>query len=85
MIFSLFIKKRLEESQAFDKLSKAAFACERDAQNAFDKFSSKCKYLTVSGLEIKRLPYFNKKGRPKKGEVPAGYQYFITANAYGVA
>jgi transposase len=72
-------KESTKEYQAFEKLSKSAFACQRDAQNGFDTFSSKCKYLTVSDLRIEKVPYFDKKGRPKKDEIPAGYHYFIAA------
>jgi transposase len=72
-------KESSREYQEFDKLTKLAFACQHDAQKAFDTFSLSCKYLTVSDLIITKVAYFAKKGRPKKEEVPTGYHYFITA------
>ena len=74
-----YAKESAKEYQAFEKISKTAFACQTDAQKAFDTFSSKCKYTTVSDLIIKKEAYFDKKGRPRKDEIPAGYHYFITA------
>jgi transposase len=74
-----FAKESTKEYKAFEQLCKSPFACETDAQKAFDKFSLKCKYLTVSSLIINKVAYFDKKGRPKKDEIPAGHHYFITA------
>lgn len=75
-------KESSQECQEFLHLTKAAFACEHDAQKAFEKFSLQCKYLTMSDLVLEKLAYFDKKGRPKKDEMPTGYHYFISARVY---
>ena len=76
-----FAKESTKEYKAFEQLGKTAFACETDARNAFDKFSLKCRYLTADSPTIKKKAYFDKKGRPGKDGIPAGYHYFITAEA----
>jgi transposase len=75
-------KESSQECQEFLHLTKAAFACEHDAKKAFEKFSLQCKYLTMSDLVLEKLAYFDKKGRPKKDEMPTGYHYFISARVY---
>lgn len=75
-----FQKSSSKEFQAFTKLSKASFDCREDAARAVVKFKKSCKYLTISDLHISEVPYYEGKGRPKKGEEPKGRHYFIAAN-----
>jgi transposase len=77
-----FAKKSEEEYKAFLKLSREDFESESAAQKAFDKFISKCKYLSINDLEFKKVPVYDKKGRPSKTDIPVFFQYFIQATAY---
>lgn len=77
-----FAKKSAAELAAFTKLCKEPFATTHDAQKAFDIFLKKCKYLSINQLDFNKKAVYDKKGRPGKDELPAGYQYFIRATAY---
>ena len=70
-------KESEKECRAFSKLSKGIFDCEQDAQTAANNFVLKCKYLSVNHLIIKKVPFFDKQGRPKNGEAPSGHRFFI--------
>jgi transposase len=83
----LALRKKFREASekeyaGFVKLSKEAFNCPNDAQRGYDLFLKKCKYLTITDLNLEKVAFFDKKGRPKKEETPAGYHYFIRATAY---
>ncbi|MDZ7933545.1 MAG: IS1634 family transposase [Emticicia sp.] len=77
-----YFKASQKEHNDFRKLCKSAFDCQNDAQNAIDKFISKCKYLTINDISIQKVAFFDKKGRPKKEEIPTGFHYFIHATDY---
>jgi transposase len=76
-----YLKGSEQEYKRLTKLCREAFSCEQDAEKAYNKFVSKCKYLTVNDLIIAKVGFFDKKGRPKKDEIPTGYEYFIQASA----
>jgi transposase len=75
-----FCKSSSQEFQAFMKLSKEFFDCSEDAISAINKFKKSCKYLTVNDLKINNVAYYANKGRPKNGQAPEGYRYFIEAS-----
>jgi transposase len=75
-----YLKRSEKEYDDFAKLCKVHFGCEKDAQKAINAFALNLKYLTINDISIKRVAFFEKKGRPKNGDAPAGYHYFIEAN-----
>lgn len=77
-----FAKKSEEEYKAFSKLCREDFESEGAAQKAFNKFISKCKYLSTSDLVFKKVAIYDKKGRPSKTDIPVCFQYFIQATAF---
>lgn len=77
-----YLKNSEKEYHSFTKLCNNAYSCEKDAQRAIDTFVSACKYLSISDLCIKKIGFFDKKGRPQKDALPVGYHYFIDATAY---
>jgi transposase len=76
-----YLKGSDKEYSDFLKLCKQKFSCKKDAQKAVADFIKRCKYITVNNLTIKEIPVFDKKGRPKKGENPIGYDFYIQAEA----
>jgi transposase len=77
-----FAKKSEAEYKAFLKLTKESFESESAAKKAFEKFISKCKYLSINRLECKKIPVYDKKGRPSKTNLPVAFQYYIQGTAY---
>lgn len=67
------------ERKNFYKLCMRDFACKEDAQKSLDKFEKTLKYTTLNSRTIEKSPVYSKKGRPKKGENPDSYKYFIKA------
>lgn len=77
-----FSKKSEQEYKAFAKLCRAPFASEKQAQGKLDDFIKKCNYLSVNTLNFETQPFYAKKGRPSKTDVPVGTHYYIRGNAY---
>jgi hypothetical protein len=59
--------------------SRESFDCQADAQKGVDNFIKKCKYITISNLTLNQVEVYDKKGRPKKGEIPAKNHFYIQA------
>jgi len=68
------------EYHAYLKLVRSGFDCIKDAKKAADSFIKKCKYLFFNNLGFNKVPFFDKKGRPRKEEAPAGHLFYIQAN-----
>lgn len=62
-----------------EKLSKKPFACEVDAELAFNDFKKQCDLLGFEQGTLIKQPTYSHSGRPKTDEAPTGYQYFIEA------
>jgi transposase len=77
-----FAKKSEEEYKAFTKLCRVPFATQKAAQDKLDTFIKKCKYLSINSLDFEEQPFYAKKGRPSKTDVPQGTHYYIKGIAY---
>ncbi len=77
-----YAKNSQEELQEFYKLCRQAFDCQNDAQKAIDLFQKKCKYLHIQDLSFKQVACFSQKGKPKKGQLPDKYLFYIQATPY---
>lgn len=77
-----YAKNSQEELQQFYKLCRQAFDCQNDAQKAIDHFQKKCKYLHIQDLSFKQVACFLQKGKPKKGQLPDKYLFYIQATPY---
>lgn len=75
----IYAKNSQEELQQFLKLCRQSFDCQNDAQKAFDLFQKKCKCLHIHDLTFKKVACFSQKGKPKKGQIPDKYLFYIQA------
>lgn len=65
------LEKEAEQARKqLKQLSREAFHCQADAQQAAQKFSQSLKWMQLDQLEIQVEKHFKKPGRPKSGEVP---------------
>ncbi|RLV58136.1 IS1634 family transposase [Parashewanella curva] len=71
-------KHTSKEQKQLSKLMNQGFACELDAQKALSAFESTLKWCELIETTIVKKAKYQRSGRPKKGEQPEGYQYFIT-------
>lgn len=72
-----FAKQCEQQNKAFDKLCKTGFKSKEDAQEALNTFVKKNKSIIINALDMKEVPFFESKGRPKKDALPTGIHYFI--------
>ena len=75
-------KNLTKELKSLAQLAKKQFACATDAQKAMSEFQSQSQLLSFEQSEIRQVPEFAGRGRPKKDEVPTGYHYKIEANPF---
>ena len=75
-------KNSQAELQQFLKLCRQSFDCQNDAQTAINLFQKKCKYLHFKDINIEKVGYFLKKGKPKKEQKPDKYLFYIQATPY---
>jgi transposase len=78
------LDKRLEsatstQSKALKQLSNHGFACVADALDAAHQFNKKLKYHLLREIQVEKKPYYQKPGRPRRGEQPLGYTYHLHA------
>lgn len=73
-----------KQRRIYDEMNKALwhcacqpFSCENDAKKAVEKIIRAKKHVYDVSYEIKKAPQFNQKGRPKKGQLPDGFNYQI--------
>ncbi len=70
---------KTKKIKALKELGNHPFACEADAVDAAKAFDKKLKYHRLTDIEILQKPHYDKAGRPRKGDVPKGYTYHISA------
>ncbi|TKG27223.1 IS1634 family transposase, partial [Vibrio breoganii] len=75
-------KNLTKELKSLAQLAKKQFACATDAQKAMSEFQSQCQLLSFDQSEIRQVPEFAGRGRPKKDEDPTGYHYKVEANPF---
>jgi len=68
------------EYSNFKQLCKKEFACQADAQKAFEEFSKKCQYVVFDDFKINEISKYSSKGRPSETTVPERLFYTIEAN-----
>jgi transposase len=76
------VKESEKELRDFLKLCNTAFNCKVDAQKTINSFKKKCKYLSFNILDMKEVPVFEKKGRPKKDAKPKSFQYYVQGEVF---
>ena len=69
------------ERKAFAKLCRRPFACREDAEKEWEKFQKTLRFICVHEREIRALPRYEKRGKPKKGAHPERMEYFLSGNA----
>jgi transposase len=72
-----WLKHSEQETKAFKKLCRSAFACQADARLALSTFEQGLKYTTLHEVTIRPTPRYDKPGRPKQGDVPPDMSYHI--------
>ena len=78
------LNKRITQAEAntlkaIQELGAHPFACEADALDAAKTLDKKLKYHTLTEVGVRLKPYYDKPGRPKKGDAPTGYTYHVQA------
>jgi transposase len=71
---------KTKKIKALKKLGNHPFACEADAVDAAKAFEKKLKYHRLTDIEVLQKPHYDQPGRPRKGDVPQGYTYHISAS-----
>jgi len=71
------LKLTTQEQKAFDQRCRLTFSCEADATVAFEAFANTLKATEIVDFSVNNKPYYKIKGRPKKGQKPDGFHYFI--------
>jgi hypothetical protein len=79
------LNKRITQAEAntlkaLQELDAHPFACEADALDAAKTLDKKLKYHTLTEVGVRLKPYYDKPGRPKKGDAPTGYTYHVQAS-----
>jgi transposase len=72
-----FVQHSQNELKAFQTLCRQPFACEADAQAAFQRFVKTLKVTTVTEMTIRTEGHHSKRGRPKPGQTPDHWVYYI--------
>ena len=81
-LINSYQQKSLNEMLLFEKLCKKSFECEKDAQQAQKDFLKSCKYIAINDLSIRKVGTYLKKGKPKKGQEPDKYHFYLQGTAY---
>ena len=68
------------EIKAFELFKSTMFACEDDANRAFDKLAKKFSLLEPLDMKIATHKRYKKAGKPKKNQKPDFYEYSIESN-----
>jgi len=69
-----------KEIKEFESLKSIMFACEDDANRAFDKLSKKFSLLEPVDIKIVTHKRYKKAGKPKNNQEPDFYEYSIESN-----
>ncbi len=75
------LKQADAERKSFKKLTQSEFACETDANNAITQWRKKQRTLDVVP-EVTRIPVYQTKGRPTKGQSPTRHYYQISGSLF---
>ena len=86
-VFSLFqqaLDKKIENAfqnaeKELEKFKKINFACEADVLLTAERWNQKLPFHSLTNLVVVAHPYFRQSGRPKKGAIPDGYHYRLSA------
>ncbi|MDX8377109.1 MAG: IS1634 family transposase [Mariprofundales bacterium] len=70
----------IQEMKTFQKLCRKEFACEADAQLAYNALEKKLKMTMINDMHIVAKAKFKTKGRPSKDKKPDYYIYQVTGN-----
>jgi transposase len=62
-----------------EKFKKIDFACEADVLLTAERWNQKLPFHSLTNLVVVAHPYFSQSGRPKKGAIPDGYHYRLSA------
>ena len=71
------LKQTTANLKAFQKLMKQDFACEADAKKALIAFEKKLVLTEIVDEHIKKIPHYQKAGRPKPHQKPEYFTYQI--------
>jgi transposase len=71
------LQRSADELKAFQRLSRTAFACEADSQQAVTAFAHGLHVTTLPEVTIRALPRYRKRGRPAHGAPPDQVVYQI--------
>lgn len=77
-----YVNRSEQEYREFEKLSRAEFGCQKDAEKAVEGFVKKCKYISLQEIEYKEREVYEKQGRPRKGATGVGKRYQIEAKVF---
>ena len=69
-------KRRDRNEKDLKHLRNTSFACEADAITAAEKFSKKLRYQAIEYTVVSKKRFIGK-GRPSKGAIPEGVEWFI--------
>ncbi len=74
------IEKAFQNAEKeLEKLKKIDFACEADVLLTAERWNQKLPFHSLTNLVVVAHPYFRQSGRPKKGAIPDGYHYRLSA------
>jgi transposase len=77
-----FAKGGEQEHKAFLRLCNVAYGDEKTARKDLEKFIKGCKFLSINVLDMRKVPVFDKRGRPAKDAVATSAAYYIQGVAY---
>ena len=77
-----YLKKSELEYREFQKLRRAEFECQKDAEKAVKGFVKKCKYISLQEIEYTEREVYEKQGRPRKGARAIGKRSQIEAQVF---
>ncbi len=69
-----------EENKKFQQLCKKEFCCEHDAISEYELLIKTFKLCSVSNIKIIKHKHYNKKGKPKKTDMPSYITYSMSGN-----
>ena len=83
-LLALKLDKKIEKAfqnseKKLEKFKKINFACEADVLLTAERWNKQFPFHRLTDLAVVAHPYFNQSGRPKKGAVPDGYHYRLSA------
>jgi hypothetical protein len=62
-----------------EKFKKINFACEADVLLTAERWNKEFPFHRLTDLAVVAHPYFHQSGRPKRGAIPDGYHYRLSA------